>query len=63
MKISVNEDDAHGMMCFSIIAANLPGQLVGSCPNANYLFYRSEDVPSESPVEEQYWIAAARACR
>ena len=56
---SVNEDDAHGMMCFSIIAANLPGQLIGSCPNANFLLYRSEDVSSESPVEEQYWIAAA----
>ena len=56
---SVNEDDAHGMMCFSIIAANLPGQLIGSCPNARFLLYRSEDVSSESPVEEQYWIAAA----
>ena len=56
---SVNEDNLHGMMCFSIIAANLPGQLVGTCPNANFLLYRSEDVSSESPVEEQYWIAAA----
>jgi hypothetical protein len=56
---SVNEDNWHGMMCFSIIAANLPGQLVGTCPNANFLLYRSEDVSSESPVEEQYWIAAA----
>ncbi len=56
---SVNEDNAHGMMCFSIIAANLPGQFVGTCPNANFLLYRSEDVSSESPVEEQYWIAAA----
>jgi subtilisin family serine protease len=56
---SVNEDDPHGMMCFSIIAANLPGRFVGTCPNANFLLYRSEDVSSESPVEEQYWIAAA----
>ncbi len=24
-----------------------------------FLLYRSEDVASESPVEEQYWIAAA----
>lgn len=56
---SVNEDDPHGMMCFSIIAANIPGQLVGSCPDASFLLYRSEDVASESPVEEQYWIAAA----
>jgi subtilisin family serine protease len=57
--ITVNEDNWHGMMCFSIMAANLPGQLVGTCPNANFLLYRSEDVSSESPVEEQYWIAAA----
>lgn len=56
---SVNEDDAHGMMCFSIIAANIPDHLVGSAPNASFLLYRSEDVSSESPVEEQYWIAAA----
>ncbi len=56
---SVNEDNEHGMMCFSIIAANLPGQLIGTSPNADFLLYRSEDVSSESPVEEQYWIAAA----
>jgi serine protease AprX len=56
---SVNEDNAHGMMCFSIIASNIPGQLVGSCPNASFLLYRSEDASSESPVEMQYWIAAA----
>ncbi|HXR83052.1 MAG TPA: S8 family serine peptidase [Hanamia sp.] len=56
---SVNEDHPHGMMCFSIIAANLPGQMVGTSPNADFLLYRSEDASSESPVEEQYWIAAA----
>lgn len=58
-EISVNEDHYHGMMCFSIIAGNIPGQLVGSCPKADFLLYRSEDVSSESPVEEQYWAAAA----
>ncbi|MDE3183574.1 MAG: S8 family peptidase [Bacteroidota bacterium] len=56
---SVDEDFYHGMMCFSVIAGNIPGQLVGSCPDARFLLYRSEDVNSESPVEEQYWIAAA----
>ncbi|HUZ61326.1 MAG TPA: S8 family peptidase [Hanamia sp.] len=56
---SVNEDYFHGMMVFSIIAGNIPGQLVGSCPNAHFLLYVSEDVTSESPVEEQYWAAAA----
>ena len=56
---SVNEDDAHGMECFSIIAGNIPGQLVGSSPKAQFYLYRSEEVASESPVEEQYWTAAA----
>ena len=55
----VNEEDSHGMQCFSIIAANLPGQFVGSSPKANFLLYRSEDVGSESPIEEQNWAAAA----
>jgi serine protease AprX len=56
---SVDEDHSHGMQCFSIIAGNIPGQLVGSCPKANFYLYRSEDVSGESPVEEQYWAAAA----
>lgn len=56
---SVDEDHYHGMMCFSIIGANIPGQLVGTAPGANFLLYRSEDAASEYPVEEQYWIAAA----
>ena len=58
-KTSVNEEDTHGMYCFSIIASNLPGQLVGSCPKAKYYLYRTEDVSSEYPVEEQNWVAAA----
>ena len=56
---SVNEDDPHGMNCFSIIAANWPGQLVGSCTKAKYYLYRTEDVASEYPIEEQNWVAAA----
>ena len=58
-KTSVNEEYAHGMECFSIMAGNIPGQLVGSSPKANYYLYRTEDVYTESPVEEQYWAAAA----
>ena len=58
-RTDVNEDYFHGMSCFSIMAANLPGVMVGSSPKANYYLYVSEDVASESPVEEQNWIAAA----
>ncbi len=58
-EISVDEDNAHGMFCFSIIAANWPGRLVGSCPKATFHLYRTEDAGSELPVEEQNWVVAA----
>jgi serine protease AprX len=58
-EVSVDEDHSHGMQCFSIMASNIPGQLVGSSPKANFYLYRTEDASSESPVEEQYWAAAA----
>ncbi|MES2882455.1 MAG: S8 family peptidase [Bacteroidota bacterium] len=56
---SVNEDDAHGMQCFSVIAANIPGQFVGTAPKANFYLFRSEDVTSEFPIEEHNWVCAA----
>jgi hypothetical protein len=55
---SVNEDNTHGMYCFSILAANRPGALVGSSPKAKFYLFRTEDVNSEYPVEEQNWAAA-----
>lgn len=55
----VNSGHPHGLHCFSIMAANSKGNMVGSAPMAEYLLYRSEDVNSEFPVEEQNWIAAA----
>ncbi len=56
---SVNEDDSHGGYCFSIIASNIPGVLVGSAPHAKFWLFRTEDVATEYPVEEQNWLAAA----
>lgn len=56
---SVNEDDPHGMYCFSIIAANIPGQFVGTAPKANFLLYMTEDVYSEYPIEEHNWVCGA----
>jgi serine protease AprX len=58
---SVNEDVTHGLYCFSIIAANKPGQLIGSAPHARFWLFRTEDTGSEYPVEEQNWAAAAEA--
>jgi len=54
---SVNEDHPHGMQCFSIIAANLPGTFVGTAPKASFYLYRTEDIASEYPIEEQNYAA------
>ena len=56
---SVNEDFAHGMNCLSTIAANMPGLFVGSAPKTSFYLFRTEDVSSEYPVEEQNFAAAA----
>jgi serine protease AprX len=56
---SVTEDNAHGMQCFSIMAANIPGQFVGSAPGAGFYLFRSEDAGSEYPIEEHNWVCAA----
>lgn len=58
-KSSVTEEHLHGMVCLSTIAANRPGILVGTAPKANFYLFRSENVNSEYPVEEQNWVAAA----
>lgn len=56
---SVYEDDAHGMMVLSCMGGNLPGQIVGTAPEASYWLLRSEEAATEYIVEEYYWAAAA----
>ena len=56
---SVNEDDSHGSYCLSVIASNIPGTIVGSATAARFWLFRTEDVYTEYPVEEQNWAAAA----
>ncbi len=50
---------AHGVECFSTISANNPGTFVGTAPKTSFYLFRTEDVNSEYPVEEQNWAAAA----
>jgi hypothetical protein len=56
---SVNEDNQHGMESLSTIAANIPGQFVGTAPKASFYLFRSEDAGSENPIEEHNWVCAA----
>jgi serine protease AprX len=55
---NVNDHD-HGMECLSIIAANIPGQFVGKAPKASFYLYRTEDAPTEYPIEEHNWSCGA----
>ncbi|MDR1518509.1 MAG: S8 family serine peptidase [Dysgonamonadaceae bacterium] len=48
----------HGTKVLSAMAINYPGIMMGSAAEANYLLLRSEDVRSEFPVEEDYWVRA-----
>lgn len=56
---SVNEDNAHGMQCLSTMAANIPGEFVGTAPKALFYLFRSEDASSEYLIEEHNWVCAA----
>lgn len=50
---------AHGTQCLSAMAANLPGEMVGTAPEAAYLLLRTEEAYWEKPIEEHNWVAAA----
>ena len=56
---NVSDDGNHGMSCFSIIAANIPGQFIGKAPKANFWLYQTEDNSSEYPIEEFNWACGA----
>lgn len=49
----------HGTIVLSMLAGFFPGQLIGSAFSADFLLAKTEDVSSETPVEEDNWIAAA----
>ena len=49
----------HGTMVLSTMGGYVDGQLVGTAPDAEYYLFITEDVNSENPVEESYWVEAA----
>jgi len=55
---SIYCENNHGTKTLSCLAANLPGIIVGSAPDATYLLIKSEVSNSESPIEEDFWAAA-----
>jgi hypothetical protein len=55
---NVNGFNSHGTHCFSTIAAHMPGTFVGTAPKTSFYLFRTEDVPTEYPIEEQNLAAA-----
>lgn len=50
---------AHGTRVMSTMAADEPGVMIGTAPDASYILCITEDVTVERRIEEAHWIAAA----
>ncbi len=48
----------HGTLVLGILAADSPGQLVGSAPEAEYVLLKAEDDATEYFLEERWFVAA-----
>ncbi|MCP4310919.1 MAG: S8 family serine peptidase [Bacteroidetes bacterium] len=49
----------HGMYVLSIIGADWTGNMMGTAPDANYYLCSTENVHSETRIEEVAWVEAA----
>lgn len=50
--------NSHGTAVLSILGGFKEGQLIGPAFGADFLLARTEDISSETPVEEDNWVAA-----
>lgn len=55
----VYANNGHGTNTLSCMASYSPGQLVGTAPLASYLLLRTEYAPTETPIEEFFWVCGA----
>lgn len=51
--------NSHGMYVLSIIGANWEGNMMGTAPGANYYLCTTENIHSETRIEELAWVEAA----
>lgn len=49
--------NSHGTSVLSTMGANIPGTFIGTAPKASYYLIRTEDVSSETPIEEFNWLS------
>ncbi|HNS30040.1 MAG TPA: S8 family serine peptidase [Tenuifilaceae bacterium] len=55
----IYQEHTHGMIVLSAMAGNIPGQLIGTAPEAEYVLIRTEDGSLEQIIEEYNWAAGA----
>jgi subtilisin family serine protease len=48
----------HGLYTLSVVAGNFPGKLIGAAFGADFALARTENDASETPFEEDNWVAA-----
>ena len=51
-------EGSHGTQTLSTIGGFAPGYLIGPAFNASYILAKTENTDSETPIEEDNWIAA-----
>ena len=56
---NIFQTDDHGMNVLSCMGGIVPGQLIGTAPDADYWLIRSEAASTEYIIEEDNWVAAA----
>ncbi len=56
---NVYDDNNHGMNVLSCMAAQTPGKMVGTAPEASYWLLRTEDANTEYLIEEYNWVSGA----
>ena len=53
----IYSEDSHGAMVLSTMTGNMPGQYLGTAPEASYWLIRTEYGPTEYKVETEFWCS------
>ncbi len=56
---NIYQHNNHGTSVLSTMAGFVDGELVGTAPDAKFYLFITEDVSSETPLEESLWVEAA----
>lgn len=54
----ISGQDGHGTLCFSILAGYAPDTLIGPSFKSEFILAKTEDVRSETKIEEDNWVSA-----